>query len=103
WLSPSVRPSRRGPPASPRHEPTPRRRSPPPSTNGSTRARNTKPRWRGELPQIDHSGGAVIGAEGEQRAILMPRERRDRTVAGLAGENLGAVVDPHQQHQPIFV
>ena len=53
------------------------------------------------LGEIDDAGLAALGAEGEEQAVGAPGERRDRRVARLLRQDLGAVLDPHQQHHAV--
>src|ERR1051326_5063469 len=54
-------------------------------------------------PQIHDAGFAVLGPERKQAAGRAPGERRDARRAGMLREDLGAVLQPHQQHEPVRI
>src|SRR5262245_36023717 len=58
---------------------------------------------RTALAKIDNASLPGFGSEGDELAIRTPRERSDRRVGWPARQDFRAVVDTHEQHEPVGV
>ena len=53
--------------------------------------------------QIDDAGLAGFGRKCQELAVGAPGQRRDRRVAGLLRQDFGAILDAHEQHEPVRI